>query len=295
MPKIQYALYTFTGEGGGTNPTPYVTDRGTEIENVSSRFALPADISDADAESIIHALGAEPVDGDSSPCAVTYNADWRTVSFKRKNEGGTISLIVPDREANRIVTRAQAVAAIIDGIDGGDRAVQCVSLEGEHFPNLYNLILEEEIPTLPTFALSAPTIASATTYPGLSKVYFQGVMPDYLSDATWNSPFPILVSILSELKTAPPTILTDGDNPWDGCVGDLILIACKPLISARKPRHYTVTLATTGITEETHKIPVKSNDPAEIMDCGVKLVQIASSVCLEYNGESNRLLHTLFT
>ncbi len=109
---------------------PYRTDFNT-ITTGSVVFNAPPDISDADIDSIVTAIGGSTT-AELPPCTDTVGT-FRKLQFIR-DSGNTVS--VPINQRSNLIAAGNTIKSILDGANGGTNPVVCVKLIGEEFANL---------------------------------------------------------------------------------------------------------------------------------------------------------------
>jgi hypothetical protein len=270
----------------------YIPDRGGPIEGVSFRFARPADFSDATTDAVLAAMGARrKTAADRTPCPVASEFTARKLNFVRK-DGNSLSLVLPDK--GNAITAATAVRAAIDTANAGNK-VLCIELLGETWDDLMlELSTRAGAPTAGTPSRSPST--GGKQYAHAGKILYQ-----YDSGAGKTQTMSIKVDtdiVGATGNTQPPTIL---GGTWTSCVGTFESASPCPSSAFIKHRRYLATLLTSGDpldpnvaqVYQTTEVPVKDDNQQEILACGTAVANLASTVCLRYQGETNKRLHLL--
>lgn len=260
--------------------TQYLTDQGTQI-SLNPVLSPPTDISDAQIDAILAAIGAERR-LTTAPCGEKGKTQPRKLRFIRSN-GNSLSVIVPIRST--VVTVAQAIKNILNA---QDIKVICVELIGEHS---FNLI--EELAPANKGAITPTNPIKPTDQAGKHKEVYSAVMSEYAADSRGGA------NILMPFQTQ-----TDGDGTnaysqlvgyFDTCVDPVVTVQCLGNTSIDYRRYIPSFLTTDGTNTilQTATAPVKTSDATQISQCGALLAQLTSVACLEYYGESNNKLHKL--
>jgi hypothetical protein len=269
----------------------YIPDRAGPIEGVSFRFGKPTDFSDAVADAVLAAVGARrKTAADRTPCPVASEFTARKMRFLRK-DGNSISLVLPDK--GNAIAMATAVRTAIDGANA-DNKVQCIELIGESWDDLMlELSTRAGAPVAGTPSRS--TSAGGKQYAHSGKILYQ-------YDSGAGKVQTIAVKVDTDIVgatgiTQPPTIL---GGTWTNCVGTFESASPCPSASFIQHRRYIATLLTNGNpldpngqVYQTSEVPVKDDNTAEILACGVAVANLPSTVCLRYHGETNKRLHLL--
>jgi hypothetical protein len=259
----------------------YTADRGTDIENVSYRFGVPTDFTDAEVNTLLAAAGARrKTAADRTGCPVASDFKPRKLEFTRR-DGNSLSVVLADKD--NAVTVATAVRT---AINASGNPVQCVQLIGEKWSDL---LLELRTAT------GAPVAGTPSRSSQGGKQYAHSGKVLYGFDAGGGNTRMMNAKIDTDVVsvagvTSPPTIL---DTAWVDCVGDFEENnPCSSKKAKITPRHYLATLLTTS-GYQTSEIPVTNGDPADILACGGALADLESIVCLKYKGEKNKRFHLL--
>ncbi len=277
MPKTVLS-YRFTA---GTNG--YFQDIGTEI-SVTGRFVLPPDVTDAEGQNIIAAVGALP-NTDNVPCSDTGLGDLRKLTFIRES-GNTMSIAVPLK--GNVITAATTIKSILDKADNN---VVCIKLDGEYFANL-----NDELGVTYT----AGDTATSHKAPSSAKKqnYLTGSI-SYTSDVSGA----ILHSVHSITEKTDESPAAQLGSTWDSCTGGIqdVLACGNGRRNPRKHRRFIGTFVTkldpTDTNEtaqtETIEVPVAAADSSDILTCGQAVAGLTGLYCIGYRGESYSRIHKL--
>jgi hypothetical protein len=264
---------------------PYVDDRGVN-RLFSGRFAIPADMTTAQASAIAGLAGAAPIAATDKTKAICPDPGvrGRRLTFIRR-DGNSLSLTMTPR--NSLIADATLIRTAIDAVDPANNVV-CVKLDGEFFPDLF----DELSP-----AIAVPRVPGVSSRPatGGKQNFYSGTM-SYDSDAVYGLPYPISFKVATESTLSPPAapILWATELAAASTVAQNNP-AC-PSRNPRKPRAYIVqALVTQGGATETQitRIPVATHLPADILTVGQLLAANPASQCIAYRGERNDRFHKL--
>lgn len=271
----------------------YNPDRGGNIDRLGSRFAKPADLSNATVDQILDVLSLRrKTPADTTPCPNAGEFTARKLVFTRA-DGNSFSL--PLRNKDFAIQLGIAVRNLVNAAVAANPVI-CVALQGEQWDNL--------LPSLRT-ATGAPTpgTPSRSTQQGKQAVHAGKI--NYAYDAGSGAIVPISVKVDTDLVTtastsnipgvtSPPTVL---GGAWTGCVGPFELENPCPSLASLSHRRYIGTFLV-GVSPNTFyqktEIPVRRFDTPDILQCGQNLANLPAIVCLAYEGESNSRLHNLF-
>jgi hypothetical protein len=280
MPKL-FKSYRYDGTAVAN---AYEAD-DARLFSLRSRFVVPPDITNAGADAIVAAIpGALPVlPTDTASICPEPGLKGRKLIFTRSN-GSSMSFTIGSRLNASLDAARVAIETAINANGAFD--VACVALEGEYFPNLYDIYVPPAKAGITPFATgNRPPAAAGIQY------YYGGTF-NYQTDHT---PF-ASVRILP-FKIASDVLLPAVPTLWAGVIdaAPFNLIA-SPLNGCggsdpREPRHFVVTNAigaalATALPQKT-KIPVGVAAAASVQAAGVALATLGSTYCLEYRGESN--------
>lgn len=278
MPKNIKSFRFVSGTNG------YITDIGQDL-SVSSRFVVPPDISEANADLIVAAVGGT-VNTVSAPCSDSGLGDLRKLTFIRES-GNTMSIAVPI--AANIITAATTIKGILDAVAGNK--VVCIKLSGEYFAHL-----NDELGLNFNAGDVAPTHKAPST---AKKQNFLSGSIAYTSDVSGA----ILVPVRSITEKTTEDPAAQLETEWQSCTGGLQdVTGCgNGRKNPRKHRRYIVDFATkadiTDTTEtaqtESIEVPVSSNVASSIKSCGENLAALTGAFCIGYRGESYDRIHKL--
>jgi hypothetical protein len=270
----------------------YIPDRGGPIEGVSFRFGEPNDFSNAVTDAVLAAVGARRKTAlDRTACPVASEFSARKLRFMRK-DGNSLSLILPDK--GNAIAIATAVRTAIDA-SNADNKVQCIELLGETWDDLMlELSTRAGAPVAGIPSRSAS--AGGKQYAHAGKILYQ-------YDSGGGKVQTIAVKVDTDIVgatgiTQPPTIL---GGSWTSCVGTFESASPCPSASFINHRRYIATFLTSGDAldplvpqiYQTTEVPVKDDNTQEILACGTAVANLPSTVCLRYQGETNKRLHLL--
>ncbi len=268
----------------------YVTDLGTTLQyNLS--LSPPSDLSTANIDAILGAIGASRRTGATVPCGERGTTRPRRVKYIRDN-GSSFSVVIPDR--SNLLAAAETIWNTLNTLS---IKPVCAQLEGEFSRNLI-----DDLRPAQTTNQACPKIEPSVS-DGKHVGIYSGVMRDYKSDATYGAT--ILMGFKSQTD-APGQAYSGLRTEIDTCVGQLSTVqGCGGAAQPREYRRFVPELITTQTTgsgptavtnefQQSVTVPVASHLPAEITTCGEDLATIACVICLPYYGESNSRLHKLF-
>lgn len=278
MPKNIKSFRFVSGTNG------YITDIGEPL-TVSSRFVVPPDITDANADLIVAAVGGT-VNTESAPCSDSGLGDLRKLTFIRES-GNTMSIAVPI--AANILTAATTIRGILNSVAGNQ--VVCIKLTGEYFAHLNDeLSLNFNIGDVAT-SHKAPSSAK--------KQNFLSGSIAYTSDVSGA----ILVPVRSITEKTAEEPAAQLGTEWASCTGGIQPVTgCgNGRRNPRKHRRFIVDFATkadvTDVNEATQvesiEVPVSTNVATSIKSCGESLAALAGAFCVGYKGESYDRIHKL--
>lgn len=295
MPKLVVPLSFRVGQNPYYPDWMDVADPGV---SASGRFNAPPDLTEANIDGIVLAVGASR-GSPNSPCPDTSYTSLRKLEFVRAS-GNTMSVPV----ANRIdlITAATTIRNILDNAGTGGNKVVCIRLIGEEWANL-----NDEL----NLSYQAGTYAKTHRAPASApKQYYYAGTVEYEADSTNPIDGSVFqpVKAISDIENAPATQLA---TTWAGCVGSFQTVIPCPRGRSRgnplKHRRYVVTFLTksqqvddpnsppTGIEADfaSEQIEVPVTDGSEIDTCGVALAGLIGAYCIGYKGESYTRFHKL--
>lgn len=280
MPKTVVPLRFIASNGTG-----YDSDNGEEI-SVNSRFVLPNDLTDADAQTIVTATGATNLTfaSEPNPCPDQAVGDLRKLVFIRAS-GNSMSVAVSER--SNLIDAATTIKGVLD--TAGDEVV-CIKLTGEYFPNLNDRLGVN----FTVGDVATPHVSTTTS----KQLYYAGSI-SYQADGTTGDTI-IRVKSITDVPDAPATQL---GTTWSTCVGDFLNITPCGGLGRKKTRDhrryilgFVVNVGVPGTpieAVETIELPVVNSDSADILSCGQDAAGLAGMYCIGYRGESNSRFHKL--
>lgn len=259
---------------------PYTPDRGGAVEGLSFRVAQPADMTDAQLNALLTAVGARrKTAADRIPCPVAGDFKPRKLRFIRR-DGNSLSLVLPDH--TDAISTATTLRNSINSAAAGNPVV-CIELRGEKWLDLAPNLGASGTPTAGT--------PSRSTLGGKQHVHSGKIAYEYDGGAGGTITTSVRVDtdvVAAGGVTSPPSIL---GATWAGCVGAFQPEnPCATRRGMDHRRYIAVLLTTAGY--QTTEVPVLSSDAAEILACGQAIAGLASLTCLPYQGETNKRLHT---
>lgn len=284
MPKTVVSYRYVAGTNG------YFTDTNTEL-SVTGRFVLPPDLTEANRDAILTAMGAT-LNTESAPCSDTGLGDLRKLEFIREG-GNSMSAAVSVKD--NILTVASTIKGVLDAANSGNNRVVCIKLTGEYFANLNDEFGVSYDGT--TFATSHKAPATA-----LKQNFASGVIA-YEADAANPVGSTVTHSIKSITDKDTNEFATQLGTVAAGCVGDFLdLQNCgNGRRNPRKHRRFLLTFATKinpadtaeAASSETIELPVKGGGALDIQACGNNAAGLTGLYCLGYRGESYSRIHKL--
>ena len=282
MPKNIKSFRFVSGTNG------YVTDIGEEL-SISSRFVVPPDITEENADLIVAAVGGTVNTEDNAPCSDSGLGTPRKLTFIRES-GNTMSIAVP-LSGGAIITAATTIKGILDAVTGN--TVVCIKLDGEYFGHL-----NDEL----GLNFNAGDVAPSHKSPSTAKKqnYLTGSIA-YTSDVSG----PILVPVKSITEKTTQDPAAQLETEWQSCTGGIQAITGCGMgrKNYRKHRRFKVQFATkvdVANADETEQIesievPISSNVSSDIKSCGENLAALTGAFCVGYEGESYSCLHKLLS
>ncbi|MEA5467991.1 hypothetical protein [Spirulina sp. 06S082] len=265
-----------------TSSAQYTNDRG-QTENLISHIYLPEDLTVAQLTSFINAMQGR-VSPDAIPCALRGEGKPRYVEFVRQS--GHV-LKCPVYLRNDLIDTVKAGRDVLNGANANNRVV-CIRLVGEHYANIYDDLVTSAAAPVAIPEVKPPAGA------GKTRIMYSATMMEYKADSTpvyaANAIMPFRM-VTDTYDSAPSNFA-----PVDDCLGNTDILNCGSK-QVRTSRRYTPSFLTNNaaLPKQSLTVPVASNVPAEIVDCGQNLANLAHVICLEYMGESNPRLDRSIT
>ena len=264
---------------------PYVDDRGVS-RLFAGRFAIPADMTTAQASAIAGLAGSAPIAANDNTKNICPDpgVKGRKLTFIRR-DGNSLSLVMTPR--NSLVADATLIRSAIDAVDAGNTVV-CIKLDGEYFPDLF----DELSPAVPVARVPGVSSRAVT---GGKQNFYSGSM-SYDSDAIYGQAYPLSFKVATESTLLPPAapILYAAELAAGSTVAQN-----NPPCPSRNPRkaraYIAQALVIQGAGSETQitKIPVATHLPADILAVGQLLANNPAVQCIAYRGEGNSRFHKL--
>ena len=282
---------------GGQNSQTYITDWNEEIPIVKVNFQILPDMTTAEAQAIVAAVGGIPeTDLTNYPRRVPCPEDPKAFKPRKirlvRKDGSSIQIVLPTFTGISTTTLNNTVIAVRDAVDAvdTDKPVVCIQLIGEEWVNLYDrLRTSTDAPTAGIRTIQRQEFVARISY---QRQTLGGriILPYSIrTDRTDRRP-------PSDLESYLGTVANPGANNGTDCVAYASAAPC-PGKNWVQYRRYVLTRLVTadadGNTIETNELPVTTASPAQIRTCGVNLSNLASALCLGYKGESHARLHQL--
>ncbi len=276
MPKTVVSYRYVAGTNG------YQTDFNQEL-SVTGRFVLPPDLTEANRDAILTAMGAT-LNIEQAPCSDTGLGDLRKLEFIREG-GNSMSVAVNDR--TNLISTATSIKGILDAANSGNNKVVCIKLYGEYFANLNDEFGVSFDGT--TFATSHKAPATA-----LKQNYASGVVA-YKTDAAQTFGNSVIQPIKSITEAADNTYAAQLGTTPTSCIGDFLNIKnCgNGRRNPRKHRRFLLDFAISATESESIELPATGHLATEIEACGNEAASLQGLYCLGYRGESYSRFHKL--
>jgi hypothetical protein len=282
MPKtvISAQFRSFSGSLG------YVRDIGDAI-SINSRFILPPDVPEAQAATILDAIGAVPLSAIvNGVCTEGVSGKPRKLQFLRE-DGSSMSVAVGQR--SNLKTAANVIKGVLQS---SGVQVSCIKLTGEYWSSL-----SEELGLVYNPGAVAPTHKAPSSS---SKQHFYAGRMNYESDAVPSGSgqtniFLLPVKSISDIKGSPSSQLVP---VWNTCAGALSPVAACNSKSRKKRAHRRFLLefvtevnGTQIVATETAELPHAKSAAQEIFNCGQLAAALSGVFCIGYKGESYPAFH----
>ena len=267
----------------------YVADRGVLLAT-TGRFAIPPDITPAQAEQIAIAAGANVnVDFDSVCPEASFK--MRKLVFIRQSGN---SLSVPIGNRDDLITARNAIRGILNS--QANNQVVCIRLVGEEFD-----AMNDELGV----AWDGEAVATSSRPDNGSKQFVYSGSIRYRTDTTPGGSVVITTSVKvdTENEGNPPACLGD---VWEECAGLLVPARLNCGGANREHRRYLIDFAVregenqenvegdnTPISAQRKELPVSAWSESEILECGQNAAALTGVFCISYRGESFSRFHTI--
>lgn len=235
---------------------------------------------------VVARIGGDVINSsvDTSLCSDSDNVRPRRFKFILNN-GSTLTVPIKNRE--NLVTQANTITGLINGVQGV--RVACIELLGEKIADL-------------STELGAQFTGSSKDVQNTS-LFLTGARSYTIDGQTGESS----TSVQLPFKVASP----DGTNPpsaistaWTSCVGSLFSARSCGRTGGRFDKRKFIPRYLVGASsggerniegEASNEIPVPGNTSTAIAECGRAIVQNVGGAlfCLEYHGHSDRRFNNL--
>lgn len=284
MPKTVVSYRYVAGTNG------YQTDYNQEL-SVTGRFVLPPDLTEANRDAILTAMGAT-LNTETAPCSDTGLGDLRKLEFIREG-GNTMSVAINDR--TNLISAATAIKGVLDAANSGNNKVVCIKLTGEYFGNLNDEFGVSYDGT--SFATSHKAPATA-----LKQNYVSGVIA-YKTDAAATFGNSVIQPIKSITEASDNTYAAQLGTTPTACIGSFLeLQNCgNGRRNPRRHRRFLLTFSTKAdpadtaeeAQTETIELPASGHLATEIEACANEAAGLQGLYCLGYKGEDYSRFHKL--
>ena len=273
----------------------YLPDWGgpTQAFNYKYTFKIPDGTTDGMINAIIAAVGGSVIDTRGVPCEDEEGYSWSPRKLKFWFEAGkTVSIPAPNK------TNLVATANVIAGQLSQIARVICVSLEGENWRNIIDLID-------PTSSLLAPVpLPIADSPPGQKETSYVGSM-NYETDGLFemsskafkmatnlggNVPYAEYADAIDDCLTSGGPINTSSARcpgfrqlTFDHRRFRVLMLQNRRVV--KKDEDGPGAESEITIAKSEMLVPMSSRTPADIRDCGLALRAVPHTMCLGYRGE----------